>query len=124
METGSDRAATDLAAELAQYLTDQGAVDVSALDISRHSSFADAFVIAGATSTGHLQGLYRRAVEFLGEHGYPVRRRNGRNDESGWLLLDSGNLVTHLMLPEQRSFYELEKLWFDAPPIGLSGENS
>jgi ribosome-associated protein len=45
------------------------------------------------------------------------RQSHKRDDDSGWLLLDCGSIIVHIMLEELRSFYELEKLWFDAPII-------
>lgn len=105
------------AGEIARYLDEAGAHDTVALDISRHSGFADAFVIADTESHGRLQGLHRRVEEKLRELGLSARNYHKRADESGWLLLDCGSIIVHLMLEEQRSFYDLERLWYDAEVI-------
>ncbi len=107
----------ELARAAARFLDEIGADEVVALDISRQSGFADAFVIAGATSQGQLQGLHRRIEEYLRENGIMPQNHSKRGDESGWLLLDCGSIIVHLMLNETRLFYELEKLWYDAVPL-------
>ncbi|TVR70171.1 MAG: ribosome silencing factor [Spirochaetaceae bacterium] len=104
----------DLARALARFLDESGAQHVLALDISAQSSFADCFVIAGASSQAQLGGFHRRAEEFLRERGVFPRNHRKRGDESGWLLLDCDSLVVHLMLKDIREFYDLERLWFDA----------
>ena len=114
MEQSSDRTVREKAADIASYLEDLGARDPVALDVSGQSSFTDAFVIAGAASSAQLRGLYRRLEEYLAELDFHARRNPRRDDESGWVLLDCDDVVVHLMLDEQRAFYELEKLWFDA----------
>jgi ribosome-associated protein len=114
VQTDSD---TAFAEEIARFLHDAGALNVVALDISGPSAFADAFVIAGATSQGQLQGFYRRTEEFLLQFGVSPKNHRKRGDESGWLLLDCGGVVIHLMLKEIREFYEIEKIWYDAAPL-------
>lgn len=117
----SSETVIDQAAELALVLEELGAADVVALDVTGQSSFADAFVIAGAASQAQLRGLQRRLSEELERRDLQPRTRPRRDDESGWLLLDCNSLVIHLMLEEQRRFYELERLWFDATVIRRSG---
>lgn len=102
------------AARIAAFLDEHGASDPLALDISQQSSFADAFVIAGASSNAQMRGLQRQLEELLTELGLSPRTRPRRSDESGWLVIDCNEVIIHLMLAEQRSFYELERLWFDA----------
>lgn len=106
-----------LAREIARFLAEIGGSDVVAIDISGQSAFADAFVIAGTSSQGQLKGLHRRTEEHLQTlDALPYNHRK-RGDESGWLLLDCGSVIVHLMLKETRDFYELEKLWYDAERI-------
>lgn len=107
----------EIARNLARFLDEIGAQEAVALDIADQSGFADAFVIAGAASQGQLQGFHRRTEEYLRDRGFVPRNHRKRGDESGWLLLDCGTVIVHLMLREMREFYELEKLWFDAKPL-------
>ncbi|MFW5828366.1 MAG: ribosome silencing factor [Alkalispirochaeta sp.] len=124
MEQSSDQTMNEVAREIAQTLEELGAVDPIALDVSGQSSFTEAFVIAGAESLAQLRGLQRRIHEKLTELELDPRQSPRRNDESGWLLLDCDTVIVHLMLAEQRSFYELEKLWFDAPVLYSTGERA
>ncbi|MFO8043147.1 MAG: ribosome silencing factor [Alkalispirochaeta sp.] len=117
MEQSSDQTIKQTATEVARFLEELGAADPIALDVSGQSSFTDAFVIAGAESLAQLRGLQRRIHEKLTELDLDPRQSPRRNDESGWLLLDCDSVVIHLMLADQRAFYELEKLWFDAPVL-------
>lgn len=105
------------AVSVATRLAEGGGENVVCLDISNQSGFADYFVIASARSLGRLRGLYRLAHEAVEELEMSTRQSRKRDDESGWLLLDCGNLVVHLMLEELREFYDLEKLWFDAEKV-------
>lgn len=117
MEQSSERTVKRQAVEIAAYLDELGGGETTALDITGQSSFADFFVIAGAASQAQLRGLQRRLHEKLLDLGLEPRQSPRRSDESGWLLLDCDSVVIHLMLSQQREFYELEKLWFDAPVV-------
>lgn len=110
----SDPSPQNEAAALARRLIEHGGSEVVALDIGAQSSFAEAFVIATAASTGQLRGLQRRVFEYLDEVGRMPRQSHKRTEESGWILIDCDDFIVHLMRAEQRSFYELERLWYDA----------
>lgn len=78
------------------------------------SSVCDWFVIASGTSTTHVRAIADNIVKKL-----KIKRQNpwhleGRR-EASWILLDYGDVVCHIFLEETRSFYDLEKLWSDAP---------
>ncbi len=75
------------------------------------------FVIASGTSNRHVRTLADDVEENLSERleRKPLRRE-GR-EHARWLLLDYGDLVVHLFDQETRAYYELERLWADAPVI-------
>jgi ribosome-associated protein len=75
----------------------------------------DYFVIASA-SNDRLLGTVVDEVQFRLKTvgGVAPRRREGQK-ETGWMLLDYGMLVVHVFTEEQRAFYDLERLWSDAP---------
>jgi ribosome-associated protein len=101
----------------ARLLADHKGEDTVVLDIADSSGFADFFVITTARSSVHLAGLGRAVAEGLEARGMrPVNRHKGRA-EAGWLLLDCGDLIVHVMEREQRSFYDLERLWFRAEKL-------
>ncbi len=113
------------AREAARLISEHLGEDTVVLDISAVSSFADFFVIATARSSAHLEGLQREVEAFLKSR--EIRPRHGgrrSRGESGWLLLDCGALVIHLMEREQREFYDLERLWFKAERVTYWSKSS
>ena len=82
------------------------------LDISGVSDVADYFVIATVRSSTHLLGVYGYLMEYLKRQQLEPLTRSKRVRDNPWLLIDLGTIVVHLMEPDIRAFYELEKLWF------------
>lgn len=93
------------------------AEDVVTLTLGSASSVADFFVIATANSEPQLRAvsdfIERQVREKLGVH----TSSNAENNEGGWVLLDFGNVIVHIMTPEMRSRYNLEGLWGDADKL-------
>jgi len=109
---------------VARLIQDHKGEDTVVLDISEVSSLADFFIISTARSAVHMAGLLRELGVFLRANGIqPLNRHKGR-EEKGWLLLDCGDLVIHLMDKEQRDFYDLEKLWFKAERVSYWSKSS
>ena len=99
---------------ISHLLDDYRAVGTIALDVRETCSFADYFVISTVNSQGHLRGLLVRLDELFRERGMEPFHPRRRSEEAGWVLIDLGYAVIHLMTAEMREFYELEKLWFGA----------
>jgi ribosome-associated protein len=115
----------DAALEAARLIADHKGEDTVVLDISGVSPIADFFVITTARSSAHLAGLQRELSVFL--KGQGIRPLNGGHKgraETGWLLLDCGDFVIHLMEKEQREFYDLERLWFKAERVTYWSKSS
>ena len=102
----------DLKAIVLAALEDAKANDVRQLDVRRLTDVTDWMVVASGTSTRHVFALadYVR-TQVKAEGLSPI----GTEGESGsdWVLLDYGDVVVHLMLPDTRGFYDLEGLWDD-----------
>jgi ribosome-associated protein len=107
----SGEAATALAAALA----DHKGGDVVVLDVAVQAGWTDRFVIATATSSTHLRGLARCVDEEIVRLGLQRLNRGSVADDDEWLLVDLGSVIVHVMTERARSFYELEKLWFQSP---------
>jgi len=108
----------EAAMALAALLAEHNGGDVTVLDVSTQAGWADRFVIATATSSAHLRGLAR----FIdGEADRLGLRRLGKRatlaDDDEWLLVDFGDIVVHVMTERARTFYELEKLWFESMAV-------
>jgi ribosome-associated protein len=120
-DTSSSR---DRARAVARLLEDHKGEDTVLLDLSGVTSLADYFVITTARSSAHLSGLLKELSRFFPQTGLrPLNRHKGVSDR-GWLLIDCGDIVIHLMEKDQREFYELERLWFRAERIPYSSKSS
>ena len=84
--------------------------DVLTLDIDGISSFADAIIIATANSNRHAKSLSERLVESVKANGKTILGVEGKV-ESGWILVDCGEVVINIMKSDIRDFYDLEGLW-------------
>jgi ribosome-associated protein len=91
-------------------LIDNKAEDVLILDINGISSFADAIIIATANSNRHAKSLSEKLVESIKASGKSILGVEGKI-ESGWILVDCGEVVINIMKSEIRDFYDLEGLW-------------
>ena len=79
-------------------------------------AITDVFVIATGTSRPHVQSLADRVEELLKLAGRRPLRDEGRA-EAEWVLLDYGDVVVHLFQTQARAYYDLERLWRDAPAV-------
>ncbi|WP_280548616.1 MULTISPECIES: ribosome silencing factor [unclassified Halomonas] len=95
-------------------LEDLKAQDIAVLDVSRLTSVTDLMVVASGTSSRHVAALADNVVQAAKEQGIPPLGVEGDNG-ADWVLVDLGNLVVHVMLPETRQLYDLERLWADLP---------
>lgn len=102
---------------ITRALTDRKAVDLTVLDLRELSSATDYFVIASGTSEAHVRGMADRLLE-----GGPTGRPHHVEGlpQGRWVLLDYVDLVVHLFHPAQREFYQLERLWGDAPTLAVA----
>lgn len=116
--TGEERYldAGALARKIVDILADKQADDVLLLDISKVASFADYFVLASAQSVRQLKAMLESVDEELSPDGLKPMGREGEAD-SGWVLLDYGDVIVHLFGQEERRYYDLESLWHDATPL-------
>jgi ribosome-associated protein len=91
-------------------LEDMKAVDVRVLDVRRLTSITDVMVVASGTSSRHVKSMAQHLVEKAAEHD--LRPLGVEGQQFGeWILVDLADVVVHLMLPQVRDFYNLEKLW-------------
>lgn len=91
-------------------LDDLKAQDVVTLDVTGLSDVMDDLIIATGTSNRHVKSLAGNVVDELKKQGIQPIGVEGM-DSSDWVLVDYGSVVVHVMLPQTRKFYDLEKLW-------------
>jgi ribosome-associated protein len=91
-------------------LKDIKGVNIRVIDVRGLTSITDRMVIVSATSSRHLRALADNVVLKAKQNNYPVLGVEGEAT-TGWILVDLADVVVHVMMPETREFYALEKLW-------------
>lgn len=93
-----------------KVLDDFKAIDIQVIDVSEVSSYADALVVASGTSNRHVRAMAHSLMDAVRAAG--VRPVGLEGEQFGeWVLADLGDVVVHVMQPQVRDFYQLEKLW-------------
>jgi ribosome-associated protein len=82
----------------------------TALDVTGRTILADTFAIVSGRSKIQTRAIADAVVEAVEKDGYTVARVEGYADGT-WILIDLGNVIVHVFTPEQRTFYNLERLW-------------
>lgn len=99
---------------------EKGAEEPVALDVSELFPLADIFLLLSGRSERNVQATADGIEDALNRAGTKTLRREGRG-EGRWVLLDFGDLIVHVFHQEERSYYDLERLWKDCPAIPLAG---
>jgi ribosome-associated protein len=102
----------------AQVAMDKRAGDVVVLDVQRLSSVTDYFLVCSGKSTTHVQAISEAIRDGLKTLGVRPLHAEGVA-ESGWILLDYGDVLMHVFMEDTRLYYALERLWGDAPTLSL-----
>jgi ribosome-associated protein len=114
---GDTAEALSLARRIVDLAADKLASDIVLLDIRGVSLIADYFVICTAGSERQTSAILRNLSEkLLDEFHRKPMHTEGKGD-SGWVLLDYGDVIVHIFSPQQRTFYNLEQLWAAATPV-------
>lgn len=108
--------ASELARMVVEAASDKQAEDIVMLDMRNVCNFADYFVICSGGSSRQTQAIAEEIDKVLSGAGVEPDRREGDVD-SGWLLLDYGDVIIHIFDSEIREYYRLEKLWSKATPV-------
>lgn len=93
--------------------------DIVALDVANVSLLADYFVICHGNSDKQVLAIATEIIDEAHKNGIEVKRVEGR-ESAKWILIDLGDVIIHVFYNEEREFYNLEKLWVDAPMVNLS----
>lgn len=99
-----------LKSKLIDLLDEMKAVDVQAFNVTDMTTITDYMIVSSGSSGRHVRSIASRVLEGMREEG--VRPLGSEGEEHGeWVLIDYGDVVLHVMKPETRDFYQLEKLW-------------
>jgi ribosome-associated protein len=106
----------EIAVTAARAAADKQAIDVTILDVSGLIVITDYFVICSGTSDRQVKTLVEEVEKAVRELGERPVRREGEAD-ARWVLLDYIDVVVHVFAQEEREYYDLERLWRDAPRL-------
>lgn len=95
---------------LEETLFNNKAFDVVVMNVTELSSFTDFLVIASATSSRHAKAVAEHCIDAAKEAHFSNFSTQGE-DLGEWILVDFGDVILHIMQPEVRAYYQLEKLW-------------
>src|SRR2546428_76547 len=98
-------------------------VDPLVLDLRGLTGAADYFVIVSGTSDAHVRGMAEHLMTALAPRGIAPHHVEGLG-QGRWVLLDYVDFVVHVFHPELREFYQLERLWGDAPVLAAGAPDS
>ncbi|KRN42536.1 ribosome silencing factor [Fructilactobacillus fructivorans] len=93
--------------------------DIVVLDIEKLSLVGRYFVIMDAPSARQVKAIANDIIDKLDEENVEALRVEGLNS-GAWVLIDLGDIIVHIFKSEQRAFYNLEKLWSDAPNVDVT----
>ncbi len=102
-----------------QALEDKKGHDIRIIDIASVSSMGDYFIIADGSNRNQVQALCDNVEEVLHKAGAKLKNREGYAN-GGWILLDYYDIIIHIFVEEERSFYDLEHVWRDGTPISIN----
>ncbi len=114
----TEKSGRELVAACVRVADATKADELVVLDVRGLSSFTDYFVLMSGHSTRHVQGLAEAIEGELRSKRVSSQHSEGLR-EGLWVLLDFGDVVTHIFYKDKREFYDLEGLWHDAPRIEL-----
>lgn len=106
-----------LALQIADLIAEGPARDTLVLDIHGLTTISDFFVITSGENERQLRAIARDVRDELDKINVRPNRAEEGSTASGWLLLDYGNVIIHILDVDQRAFYRLEELWSDAPTL-------
>ena len=101
---------TSILKDILNELEDSKASDIVSINISKKTSLADYLVFATGTSNRHINSISQSVNKKLKKLNIKNPSIEGSND-SGWVVIDSGDVIVHLFKDEIRKFYNLENMW-------------
>jgi len=114
-----DSPAWALAERASWHLLDKTARDIVVMDLRGRSDVCDFFVVASGQSDVHVKALGRQLPDGLYPAGHKPKGIEGM-DDGRWVLLDFFDVVVHIFQEQTREYFQLEKLWGDAPRLDLA----
>ena len=118
----TDAGARDYAVVAARAASSKKGEDVVVLEVGRILAITDSFVIASAGNDRLVRTIAEEVERQVKEAGGPSPLRIEGRDDARWVLMDYGDFVVHVFLDEVRRYYDLERLWSDAPKVAWESD--
>ncbi len=99
-------------------LEDKKGHDIKIINIKEVSSMGDYLIIADGSNKNQVQAMCDNVEEFMHKAGYNLKNREGYA-VGGWILLDYYDIIIHIFVEENRSFYDLEHIWRDGGLVSV-----
>jgi len=106
----------EIAQSVVDLAADKQASDIVLFDITTLTTIADFFVVMSVDNTRQLDSLQKEISDNLKTLGVTSRKREGALD-SGWILIDCGDVIIHLFGTIERQYYKLDEAWSQAPVL-------
>lgn len=103
---------------VAQVIFDKKGVNIIALDVRGISTLTDYYIIAEGSVDRHVKSICRSIKEQMKLHDWECLHTDGE-DDGEWIVMDFGEFVIHLLIPEMREKYSLEELWQKAKIVDV-----
>ena len=104
----------NLAQRIARILYAKKAQDIRVLHVAQLTVITDYMVIASGRSSLQVKSLADDVDDQLAMEGVALRAKEG-NAEGRWIVLDYGSVLVHIFHPDERQYYNMERLWLDTP---------
>lgn len=104
---------------IAQAIFDKKGFNILALDVRGVSSLTDYYIIAEGNIDRHVRAIASAVMQTLDECGHTPLHVEG-DKQGDWVVIDSGDIIVHLLMPEYREKYGLEQLWKEARIVDLN----
>ncbi len=91
-------------------MEDLKALDIHAVNVEGIAGFTDRMLFASGTSTRHVKSIAQSVQDAAKSASITVLGIEGE-DVGEWVLIDLGDLIVHIMIPDTREFYDIERLW-------------
>ena len=101
-----------LASRIAEILDGKGATDIQIIEVGHMTSITNFFVVASGRNVQNVHTLAEDLEDKLAEEGVQLRRKEGKNG-ARWIVLDYAHVIVHIFHPEERQYYNIERLWQD-----------
>ena len=109
------------AKKISELILSKKGYEIKILDLRKLSTISDYFLVCSADSDIQVKAIADEVYKKLANEGIKCFHKEGA-DTANWILLDYFDVVVHIFRSEARAYYNLEKLWGDAPVIEISDE--